>query len=107
MTYNEAKKVANDNWDLLNPHMIASTPPHLILGSVIAPEGTAIPTLGGIYGKIKDEHIPNDDILLEQNLFGNNLIVFVVFQMDGNVWFQPIESYKVAPFGVIESGNES
>ena len=105
MTYKEAKKVLDDHFDIINPHMIVSEPPHLVLGGIIAPEGTAIPTLGFIYEKMTDEHIANDEILLENNLFGNNLIVYVVFKMKGSFWFQPLDTYKVAPFFISETEN--
>src|SRR6266496_3272177 len=107
MTYKEAKRVLDDNFDIVNPQMIASEPPHLVLGGIVAPEGSAIPTLGFIYEKITDEHIANDEILLNNNWFGNNLIVYVVFKMKGSFWFQPLDSYKIAPFFVTKSGNES
>ena len=107
MVYKEAKKVLDDNFDIVNPHMVTAEPPHLVLGGIIAPEGTDIPTLGFIYDKMMDDHIANDKILLENNLLGNNLIVYVVFKMKGLFWFQPLDTYKVAPFFVTDEGNVS
>src|ERR1700741_5541599 len=104
MNYQEAKKVQDENFDILNPQMIPSEPPHLVLGSIIAPEGSNQLTLGGIYSIIKDDEIPNKEVLLSNNLLGDNLIVYIVYKMRGYTISQSLESYKESRL-LDESGN--
>ena len=104
MNYEEAKQQQKDNFDILNPQMIASEPPHLILGSLIAPANTPLNELGDIFHRIFDNKEMNDEILIDKLLYSNDLIVYVVFKMKGSHWFQPLESYKIKPTLVAANG---
>jgi hypothetical protein len=98
MTYNEAKKVLDENWEVVNPSLKDSNPPHMVLNGIIAPEKTDINALGTIYFDMIDNSTTNEDVLLKMNLMGNNLIIYVVFKMKGYLWFQPLENYKMVPY---------
>jgi hypothetical protein len=106
MTYNEAKQIIDENFDVVNPHMVDSSPPHLILGSLIAPEGSPLNTLVMVDGMMDNDHLPNDEILLQLGLVGNNLIPFIKYKMTGDVIIMPLGSYK-GSYLYTNSGNAS
>jgi hypothetical protein len=106
MTYKEAIQQVNDNLGLLNPQMINTVPPHLVLGSLIAPAGTPLTELGDIYHRLVDNKEMNDEVLIDKKMYSSELIVYVVYKMQGSFWFQPLDSYKIKPF-FLSDGNAS
>jgi hypothetical protein len=93
MTYNEAKKVIDDNWGRVNPRMIDSKPPHMILRTLIAPEGSDLNTLATIDNFIQDKEILNDTVLEQMGLINNNLIPYIVYLMRDNNIIWPLDAY--------------
>lgn len=109
MTYKAAQQSINDNWDIISPRLVGSTPPHMVLNCIIAPEGSRIERLAAIFDKIQDEHISNEEILLDMGLSGNNLIVYVALKMKGYIYFLAFDSYSKVPWALeeTEEGNAS
>ena len=99
MTYKDAKQIIDDNWAILSPRMVDSKPPHLVLRSLIAPEGSSLNTLVAIDAFIKEDHLPNDEVLLQMGLFANNLKPFIVYQMSGDVIIMALDSYTTSYLG--------
>jgi hypothetical protein len=94
MTYKDAKQVIKDNRDILDTSLVGSKPAHMILGSIIAPDNSTSNFLNELYDRIKEEHISNEEILLEDNLIGiDNLRLFIVYKMRGEIIIMPIDSY--------------
>lgn len=94
MTYTEVKKFENDNWDSVCPTMVGSTPAHLREGTLIAPKHSNLNTLVQIFSFIEDNKLPNDEVLKQMGLLGNNLELYIIFKTQGYTNILPFEVYK-------------
>ena len=107
MTYKEAQEIIDRDWKKLTPQMVNSIPPHLILRTLIAPIGSDLNTLVQIDSFLTNDHVPNDEVLLQMNLFGNNLEPFIVYLMSGSNIIWPLRAYFDTGWRVEgDSGNE-
>ena len=107
MTYQEAAKFANENWETLQPRMVNSIPAHLIQKHIIAPEYSNLNTLSTILALMEDNGLSNEAVLEQMNLLGNNLIVYVVYLTQGYTVVLPISVYNSILWVKEGSGNRS
>jgi hypothetical protein len=99
MTYKEAKKHIDDNWDKANPYTFNpnTVTPHQILALIIAPTERNIDIEQSIYTQIHEYKKDNANVLLEMNLLGKDLSLYVVLLMKGDNICILLDSYISSP----------
>lgn len=99
MNYAQARQAINEYWELTSPRMVNSEPVHMVHDCIFAPNGSDKKILETIYNRMKDEHLSNEEILLDMGL-NMDMRLFIVFQMKGYYWIVPLETYSEDnPFG--------
>ncbi|PJE46436.1 MAG: hypothetical protein CUR34_09460 [Sediminibacterium sp.] len=99
MTYKEAKKHIDDNWDKANPY--TSNPnaptPHQVVALIVAPTERDSGVEQDIFTEVHENKKDNADVLLDMNLFGKELSPYVVVLMRGSNICLPLYSYISSP----------
>ena len=96
MTYEQAKRLIDDNKKALDIYITHSDPPHRVLGSLIAPADSRLETESFIFEQLKLNR-DNKEILEKLNVMNCELKAFVVLLYKGNNLIQPLESYISVP----------
>ncbi len=93
MTYKEAIKLIDDNRKALDKYVLHSDPARLIVGTFVSSENRDNAIEQRIFTECVQGHKSNEDLLIELNIFSNDLIPFVVIQTRGENLSLPLASY--------------
>jgi hypothetical protein len=94
MNYEQAEQAKLDYWDYTNPHSVDTDPVHFVSYCVIAPKGTRSQIVLNFYEKIIDEKNSNKKILQDNNMFSDDMKLYLVYLMKGAYWAEPLENYS-------------
>ena len=99
MTYKEAKIHIDENWDKANPYTSNpnATTPHQIKALIVAPTERDSSIEKAIFTEVRGNKKDNADVLLDMNLFGEDLSPYVVVLMKGSNICLPLYSYISSP----------
>lgn len=99
MTYNEAKKQLEDNWDKSNPHNTNknSLTPHQVVALIVCPTDCDDITKQAVRVEVYNNKKDNADVLIEMDLFSMDLNPYVSVLIGGKIINLLLDTYLSSP----------
>jgi hypothetical protein len=98
MTFQDAVKKRNEIAPKLQTGIIDSTPPHEIEAIIIAPANSNINTKTYIFNESIKYEKSEEQILLDLNVLGERMEVFIVFRLRGDHTYMEVNDYLSSNF---------